>query len=439
VNPHRIRRLRWSVHAAHADDAFALRHLLRERGDAVQAALARALNGLVPDDEVIHLGRIELRLGAASLDALARDFELGIELAARESVQAALGEAQQRQGRAPARRNAAAARRDSLRHYLARGLHDWTLAGLAPEDAAQALREAAAEAAEEPGGIEAVLAPAATAERLGALLRWLRLLTPARRQAWVARKARHELPAPLLAALCEMPDADLLLQALRLSWPEAADAPARLAWPRELAAWLATLREPLVALTGAAATAPPPIRPTCEPEAADASLLVPLAGLVLLHPYLPQLLGGCGLVEPRAREFPPAALPRACGLLHWLATGQDEAPEFDLPLVKLLLGAAPDWPLHRPPEPPGHTDRDEALALLQAVPRHWRALRGTGADGLRLSFLQRRGLLARAEGGWRLHMQGESYDLLLASLPWALGPIRLPWMARPLHVEWTAP
>ncbi len=85
------------------------------------------------------------------------------------------------------------------------------------------------------------------------------------------------------------------------------------------------------------------------------------------------------------------------------------------------------WTTHRPRSAP------------PTAPTHWAALRGTGSDGLRLSFLQRRGLLARGDGGWTLRMQAESFDLLLSTLPWSIGLIRLPWMAQALRVEWDTP
>ena len=34
---------------------------------------------------------------------------------------------------------------------------------------------------------------------------------------------------------------------------------------------------------------------------------------------------------------------------------------------------------------------------------------------------------------------GEPYDLLLNTLPWGLGLVRLPWMPAPLNVEWPMP
>ena len=465
---HRIRRLRWNARASNVGDALALRLLLRERGDAVQAALDRALEGAAVGDEVVHLIRLDLRLSALSLSALAEDFEQEIELAARDSVQLALRDARaDRNGDRPAsaeasRHSSVVARRDSLRHYLVTGAFDWTLAGIAPEAAAQALRQAASEVFAEDAAVERLLGAGATAaQRIGALLRWLRLLAPAQRRAWVAGVTRDDDAAPIGAALARVraeldgaPAALDVLQAFWLGWPVAPTAAYRRRWLREVVDWavapstpanraLAQLVSALRAeIASAPAAASVEAEPTVSPQpaqAADATMLVPLAGLVLLHPYLPRLLAACGITSPNGRDLAADALPRACALLHWLASGHDEAPEYDLPLIKLLLGAAPDAPLDAAPPHLDAHDRVEAQALLATIPTHWSALKGTGLDGLRLSFLQRRGLLARADGCWKLRVQGESFDLLLSTLPWGIGLIRLPWMRQALQVEWETP
>ncbi|MGS0755737.1 contractile injection system tape measure protein [Roseateles sp. GG27B] len=77
--------------------------------------------------------------------------------------------------------------------------------------------------------------------------------------------------------------------------------------------------------------------------------------------------------------------------------------------------------------------------MLAAVRNHWKALENTSAEGLRLSFLQRRGLLRRAEGAWQLHLQAEAFDVLFDLLPWSISLVKLPWMPLPLMVEWHAP
>ena len=173
--------------------------------------------------------------------------------------------------------------------------------------------------------------------------------------------------------------------------------------------------------------------------ATDASMLVPLAGLVLLHPYLPRLFTACGVWSQAERGIAPQAVPRGCALLHWLACGGSEASEFELPLAKLLLGVPPDAPLLHAPPVLGDADHTEATALLEAACNHWTALRGTGIDGLRLSFLQRRGLLDRREGAWHLRPHTEPFDMLLGLLPWSISHVRLPWMTAPLTTDWPTP
>jgi len=159
---------------------------------------------------------------------------------------------------------------------------------------------------------------------------------------------------------------------------------------------------------------------------------VPNAGLVLLHPYLPRLFEHCELYrERRLRES-----PRAAALLHWLATGREEVHEFELGFVKLLLGLAPDAPLAVGAGLLGAREREEGDALLRAAIGHWSALRSTSVEALRLCFLQRRGALREDEAGWRLELEPEAFDVLLARLPWAISTLRLPWMTRPLYTDW---
>jgi hypothetical protein len=188
---------------------------------------------------------------------------------------------------------------------------------------------------------------------------------------------------------------------------------------------------------------PPPAADTTDAD----HLVVPLAGLVLLHPYLARLLQGLHLHSGQVGEpLAPAVLPRVLALLHALACGTgDTAPlELDLPLAKLLLGLQPTQGLALPPAMLDEADQAEVQALLQAVRHHWPALRGSSVQTLQLSFLQRRGLLRRVDAqqtgaGWQLQVHSESFDLLLASLPWALQWVRLPWMPQPLAVDWAIP
>ena len=168
---------------------------------------------------------------------------------------------------------------------------------------------------------------------------------------------------------------------------------------------------------------------------------VQACGLVLLHPYLPRLFTGLSWIgddHPLGEPLPPATLPPAAALLHWLATGNDNPYEFELPLIKLLLGLAPGEPL---PVAAGLLDalaREEGKALLSAAISHWPAFGQTSIEGLRHSFLKRDGLLYQAADGWLLRPQTKTYDLLLDRLPWGISILRLPWMRSILHTEWNA-
>ena len=75
--------------------------------------------------------------------------------------------------------------------------------------------------------------------------------------------------------------------------------------------------------------------------------------------------------------------------------------------------------------------------MLRAALGHWKALKGTSVDGLRLSFLQRCGALRDTSAGWRVQLESESFDILLARLPWSVATVKLPWMTRPLFTDWS--
>ncbi|MFV0436026.1 MAG: contractile injection system tape measure protein [Desulfopila sp.] len=168
-----------------------------------------------------------------------------------------------------------------------------------------------------------------------------------------------------------------------------------------------------------------------HPEAGE-GLYTASAGLVLLHPFLPQFFTAVHIVkEERIVRF-----ERALCLLHFLATGSEVAPEHELILAKILCGLPLLTPVQREV---GLTEleKEEAEGLLQAVIGHWQALRSTSADGLRQAFLRRPGKLSRRENGdWLLQVESMTVDILLEQLPWGLTMIQLPWMRSMLWVEW---
>lgn len=492
--PHRVRRLRWQARAPDLAGALAWRRALAEQADQVQATLARVCDRVAPGPAWRHVPRLTLRLAPGAPGELGQAFELALEAALHDALAQAEpalqvdladdapgGAAQELRSDLPAPPVLGAA---ALAEYLRTGRLPWTLAGLDTVAIAEALRDAGARMAEPADDVDTLWRAwpmlGATVElRLGALLRGWPWWPAAARRRWLARHRPaaplRQLPQALQPSIPTTDDAELA--ALWLAWPGEGSAPPTGDDVSQAGAWLAPRRarggiwdeladrmdlatkadpRPVAtanALRPESARAPgaqidPPTRSSIESPierplgtpatTSEPGRLVPLAGLVLLHPYLPRLLKGLGLVAVPPAAVDASQLPRACALLHALAHGDAPAHEFQLPLIKLLLGHDPDTPLRAALPPPEAADLAEAAALLEAVRGHWPALRNTGVGGLRVSFLQRRGLLARGDGGWSLRLQREPFDVLLATLPWALGPIRLPWMPQPLQVEWPA-
>lgn len=542
--PHRIARLRWQARAGNPADALALRSLLREQTELVEAVLEGVLSRLDTPGQLQHIEKLELPLGRVPLEQLHATLPSRLAGALAEVLPATLASAaaltaeggpvhvpvhppvavQAQTGGTGASGtpghplprvtalNEAAHRRMALQHYLLRGHLPWEVAGLTRETLRALLITAARELAAQwrQEGAQAAWAalsapPAAPAAMV--LLRWLALLPEAEQQqlasgfdTWANGPGGVTAPHWSVALRAMDKSSRLPLLAAALTWQAAAasaegdsllgwlraqadgtgpgEDAARQAWNNALhslaAADAMQLEEPAgtelptppqaAGREPAGASEPgerPPAwtqgrspagdnKPTSTPTAA-AGLTVPLAGLVLLHPYLARLFIGQGLYPPAVASgdaaaaaagrgrgpIDPAGLPCAAALLHWLATGEEAgAQEFEAPVIKLLLGLDPLAPLTWPMPPLDRSARDEGDALLQAAIGHWSALRATRPAGLRLSFLQRGGLLRRSDHHWRLQVQPESFDLLLARLPWALGWIKLPWMPAPLEVDW---
>ncbi|MFZ2405723.1 MAG: contractile injection system tape measure protein [Methylobacter sp.] len=157
------------------------------------------------------------------------------------------------------------------------------------------------------------------------------------------------------------------------------------------------------------------------------------AGLILLHPFLPQFFTALGIAAENQLVQPERAL---C-LLHFLTTGLLIAPEYELTLCKILCNIPLESLVESDMELT-ESETEEAEALLKAVIRHWDALRNTGIDGLRGEFFLRFGkLFVRADGDWLLQVEAKTVDLLLNQLPWGISMIQLPWMQRILWVEWS--
>jgi hypothetical protein len=74
--------------------------------------------------------------------------------------------------------------------------------------------------------------------------------------------------------------------------------------------------------------------------------------------------------------------------------------------------------------------------LKKAVLMNWDKMRHTSWEGLRKTFIQRKGMLKMEEDNWMLTVEEKPFDILLDSLPWNFKLVKAPWMEKMLRVKW---
>ncbi|WPV02856.1 contractile injection system tape measure protein [Mucilaginibacter sp. cycad4] len=171
-----------------------------------------------------------------------------------------------------------------------------------------------------------------------------------------------------------------------------------------------------------------------EKQEDTGGIYVNQAGLVILHPFLEYFFKDFGLLQDNDFVDLPAR-QLAVHLLHYLGTGNINAFEYDLYFEKFLCRWPLDEPLAREVEIPQRM-LDEGDNMLRTVIKYWKALKNTSPGGLRDAFLIRNGKLIEAEQPARLIVERMDLDILLSSLPWGIGVIKLLWMDEPFYVEW---
>lgn len=169
---------------------------------------------------------------------------------------------------------------------------------------------------------------------------------------------------------------------------------------------------------------------------AEQGMFMPVdcAGGVLLAAFLPTFFSRVSLRDEAGWCADDSAV-RGAQLVHYLATGASQTPQFALQIPMLMCGVPPETPVPLGLAP-NDTEQEAADGLLKAVLSHWTPLSGTSAEGLRETFLMRPGLLKEEEDHWRLRVERGPYDMLLEQLPWSYRTVGLSWMPKFLEVEW---
>lgn len=139
------------------------------------------------------------------------------------------------------------------------------------------------------------------------------------------------------------------------------------------------------------------------------------AGLVLVHPFLNTLFDRVGLLKNGEFVNYEAKL-RASYLLQYLVDYQQEIPEQDLLLNKILCGIE-----YHEAVTSGviltELEMNIANELLYVVTQQWEKLKNTSIVELQESFLQRSGSLCLSSEGWTLVVENKAFDMLLQTLP----------------------
>ncbi len=159
------------------------------------------------------------------------------------------------------------------------------------------------------------------------------------------------------------------------------------------------------------------------------------AGIVLLHPFLPNFFNACKQLK-NDQWISEEHKVKAVQLLAYLSTGSQFCPEHEMSLFKFLIGLEKEV-LVSPELEISQELIDESDTMLKAVIENWNALKSSSIDTVREGFLQREGKLQPDDMGWKLFVGQKTVDILLSRLPWGLGIVKFPWLDSILRVEWT--
>ncbi|GAB2835117.1 contractile injection system tape measure protein [Ferruginibacter profundus] len=171
-------------------------------------------------------------------------------------------------------------------------------------------------------------------------------------------------------------------------------------------------------------------------EADDKSIYINNAGIVILHPFLQNIFRATGLMQEQQFKD-ETGRQKAVHLLQYLTNKEQQAPEYLMPLNKILCGITEAEHIDRFIQL-DKTEMNEADELLEAVITHWTSLKNTSSTALQETFFQRRGKLTfhEADGYWKLQVERKAVDILLDKIPWGISYIQLPWMPYALITEW---
>lgn len=168
----------------------------------------------------------------------------------------------------------------------------------------------------------------------------------------------------------------------------------------------------------------------------DRYLLVQNAGLVIAAPYFTSLFTHLGYIDPETGKIKTKDIKViAMHLIQYLVNGEEEHPEYQLVLNKLLCGLE----INEPVPSSAHLqeeEKQEVIRMLEHLMKYWTVMENASVEGFRNSFFKREGLLRQTGDGWSLKVEKKSFDIVMDSMPWSIQMISLPCMNEIIYVEW---
>ncbi|MWB94637.1 hypothetical protein GON26_09700 [Flavobacterium sp. GA093] len=155
------------------------------------------------------------------------------------------------------------------------------------------------------------------------------------------------------------------------------------------------------------------------------------AGLILLHPFLKELLKSCDLIQDNKilnKEL-------AAHILHYAATKKEKDYEHVMLFEKFLCGIPMQQSIRREITIEDK-HKQQVEEMLLSVVEHWSALKNTSTAVLRTEFLQREGKLDWSESNPKLTIERKTQDLLLEKIPWNITIIKIPWIEKLIYTQW---
>lgn len=157
------------------------------------------------------------------------------------------------------------------------------------------------------------------------------------------------------------------------------------------------------------------------------------AGLILIHPFIKTFFEHCNLLDKETQQLTD---PECCAhLLHYIATGNTNAPEYEMIFEKFLCNIPIDQSINRHIKlSPKH--KAEAKNVIESVLHNWSPMKKSSPALLQNEFFQRPGKLVVSDHDYTLTVERKTQDILLDRLSWGIGFVKLPWKENFILVNW---